>query len=271
MDWNVHFVHCYVQYFVLQQMVVAPFRSDSWVALRKENADSENWTVSSKSNQCSSGLSCQEATVICVGRSLPCPVAKPYWRMRKDADLEQGEMKVFSLPLYNVIIVSGGAVLKAAVMCAVERWYSTSCFLWPSIPSVQHSASGTADLLWDTSCLLCWNVLPGWQAVCGALFNKEPASPSAQCYSHFCGFYTFCLGPFMWKSMPCSLNLFQSQLKSACVLPPSPLKVYREKTWLAWPAKVAQQQLIILASTFVSMWIGWWSMNTGSVMESALG
>lgn len=41
--------------------------------------------------------------------------------MTEDADVEAAEMKVFSLPLYNVIIVSGGAVLKAAVMCAVER------------------------------------------------------------------------------------------------------------------------------------------------------
>lgn len=41
--------------------------------------------------------------------------------MSKDADLEAPEMKVFSLPLYNVILVSGDAVLKAAGMCAVER------------------------------------------------------------------------------------------------------------------------------------------------------
>lgn len=190
MDWNVHFVHssC-VQYSLLQQMVVALFRSDSWAALRKKNASRQNWTVGSKNNQCSSGLNCQEATVICVGRSLPRPIAKPYWRMGKDADLEAAEMKVFSLSLYNVIIVSGGAVLKAAVMCAVERWHGTSSFLWPRILLVQHSASGIADHLWDMSCLLCWSVHPGWLAVCGALCNEEPTRPSAQCYSHFCGFY----------------------------------------------------------------------------------
>jgi len=39
----------------------------------------------------------------------------------KDADLEVAEMKIFSLPWYNAIVVSGGAVLKAAVMRAVER------------------------------------------------------------------------------------------------------------------------------------------------------
>lgn len=59
------------------------------------------------------------------GRSLPHPVAKPYWRMSKDADLEAAEVKVFSLPLYNGINCFWGCSVEGCsdVCCGKMKQY----------------------------------------------------------------------------------------------------------------------------------------------------
>lgn len=142
-----------------------------------------------------------------------------------------------------------------------------SLLLLPRIPSVQHSAS--ADYPWDTSCLFCWNVLPRCLVVCVAFSNEVNQSISSVLLSlvwplpavllHRCE--RTCHAAYV----PVSVEVYM------CSSPSLP-KVYREKAWLSWPAKVTQQQLVMLSSTFVSMWIGWWSPSVGMcAMASALG
>lgn len=158
MDRKVHFFHSCVQYFLLQQMVVT---GQEWhLGSIGKGKDSENWIVGSENNQCSSSLSCQKTTVICVGRSLPySPPSFPM--MSKSTGLGAAETKVFLLPLSNVISVSGGAVWKAAVMCAVERWQF--CLTRSGMESFQFSTGHWVKLITPgTHHLLHWNVLPGW-------------------------------------------------------------------------------------------------------------
>lgn len=168
-----------------------------------------------------------------------------------------------------MIIVSGDAVLKTAVMCAVEKWQYFLLPL-PRVSSVQHSASGTADHLWDTSCLFCWNVLPRCLAACVTLCSEVKqwvyqlsATPTSVAS-------TYCFGLWMWKNLPCSqcsslswsLRVFSSFASWSL----------QGKAWLSWPAKATQQQLIVLSSTFVSVWIGGWSTSGGMcVMAPAWG
>lgn len=81
-------------------------------------------------------------------------------------------------------------------------------------------------------------------------------SPSAQCYSHFCGLYL--LFWFINMKEPAVQSMFQgisAEVYMWCS--PSFLEVYRKKTWFSWPAKVIQQQLIMLFSTCVSI-VDWW-------------
>lgn len=103
-----------------------------------------------------------------------------------------------------------------------------------------------------------------WLCVWPCLMRST--SPSAQCYPHFCGLYL--LSWFISVKEPAMQPLFQSQLKFTCVLL-LPFLKFTDKTWLSWPAKVTQQQLIMLSSTFVSMWIGGWSTSVG--MAPTLG
>lgn len=136
-------------------------------------------------------------------------------------------------------------------MCAVERW---SLLPLPRIPSDQHSASDTADHLWDPSCLFCWNVLPRCLALCVALPNEVNQSISSVLLS------------LLWP-LPTVLVYQCERTCRAVYVPvsaevymwcsPSFLEVYREKTWFSWPAKVTQQQLIMLFSTCVSI-VDWW-------------
>lgn len=146
-------------------------------------------------------------------------------------------------------------------------WKDDLCFLYPESLPNQHSASGPADHLWDTSCLLCWNVLPRCLALCMAL-SGQPVHQLSATLSSVAS--TYCFGLSMWKNLlaayvPVSAEVYMCSS-------PSFLEVYREKTWLSWPAKVTQQQLIMLFSTCVSMWIGGWSASVGMcVMAAALG
>lgn len=174
------------------------------------------------------------------GRSLPHPVAKPYWRMSKDADLEAAEMKVFSLPLYNVINCFWGCSVGRLQWCVL--WKDEAVLLASSGPEslwsntvhqVQLTTSGTHL----ASCVeMCSQ--DGWLCAGPYLMRNQPVHQLNATLTSVAS--TFCLGPSMWMSMPCSLNLFQSQLKFTYVIPSSSPKVYREKTWLAWPAKVTQ-------------------------------
>lgn len=152
----------------------------------------------------------------------------------------------------------------------VHCWRLQWCVLWKEdtvlLASVQHSTSGTAGHLWGASCLFCWNALPICLAVCMWPCLMRSTSPSAQCYSHFCGLCL--LSWFISVKEPAMQPIFQSQLKFTCVLL-LPFLKFTGKTWLSWPAKVTQQQLILLSSTFVSMWIGGWSTSVG--MAPALG
>lgn len=57
----------------------------------------------------------------------------------------------------------------------------TQCSLLPlpRVPSVQHSSSGTADHLWGTAGLFCWNVLPRCLDLYVALSNEVNQSISS--------------------------------------------------------------------------------------------
>lgn len=114
--------------------------------------------------------------------------------MSRDADLEAIEMKVFSLPLCSAVAISAGAVLKAAVMCAVGRRHSTLCFLLN--PSVQHGASGTAGTSGTrlASCVETHSQ-DGWLCV-GPPVMRNQRVHQLNTALIFCA-STFCLGPSM--------------------------------------------------------------------------
>lgn len=145
--------------------------------------------------------------------------------MSKDAGLEAAAKKVYRFPQYNVIVVPG-----------VQCWRLQWCVLWkddtvllaslPRISSVQRGASGTADHLWDTSCLFCWTVLPSCLAVCVALSNVVN-----QCISSV-------LLPLLWPLPTVLVHGCERTCHAACVSvsaevymcsPPLLLKVYREE------------------------------------------
>lgn len=126
-----------------------------------QGEDSENWIVGSENYQCSSSLSCQETTVICVGRSLPySPPSFPM--MSKSTGLEAAETKVFVLPLCNVTSVSGGCSLEGLsdVCCGKMTQF---CLTPSGMESFQFSTGHRVKLIASETChLLYWNVLPGW-------------------------------------------------------------------------------------------------------------
>lgn len=110
------------------------------------------------------------------------------------------------------------SVLISSVDCGnfflgVQCWRLQWCVLWkddtlfplPRIPSLQHSVSGTADHLWDTSCLFCWNVLPRCLAVCVAL-----SSEVNQCISSV-------LLPFLWPLPTVLVHQCERTCHAACV------------------------------------------------------
>lgn len=231
MDWNVYFVHssC-VQYLLLQQMVVALFRSDSWVALQKENASSENWTVG------------PQKQAVQLKSELPGVNSHFCWKKFSPPRCKalKDEQRCWPWSSRNRSILTSFVQCNHCFWrCRVEGCSNVCCgkmtqyFL---LPLAQNPFGPTQYIRYSwpplghirPPVLKCTPRMAG--SVGGALCNEEPTSPSAQCCSQFCD---FCLLSCSTDVMPCSLSLFQSQLKFTCVLPPSPPKVYRAKTWLA--------------------------------------
>lgn len=200
------------------------FRSDQqWAALRKKKAHSENWAVCSKTSQCSSCLSCQEATATCVG-AFPTLL---------HATLEDEQRCwPWSSSKKSVLISSvqcdncfWGAVLKAAVMCAVERWHRTPCFLYPeSLQSRVHQVQLITSGIHLASFVEMFSQA-AW-LLCGALSNEDN-----QCTSSV-------LLPLLWPLPTVLVHGYERTCHAAyvpvsaevymCSLPLL-LKVYREK------------------------------------------
>lgn len=146
MDWHMHFVHssC-VQYFLLQQMVVSLFRSGSWAALRKKMPAVRIELLAPKPTSNSH---------LCWKKSFP-----PHCKA-----LLEDEQRCWPWSIRNESILTSSVQCNHCFwVCSVEGCSDVCCgkmtqyFLIPLTqnPLVQHSASGAADHLWDTSCLLC--------------------------------------------------------------------------------------------------------------------
>lgn len=155
--------------------------------------------------------------------------------MSKDVGLEAAEKKVSSFPQYNVTIASGGAVLKAAAVCAVERWDSILASFSQN-PFSPTQCSRYSWHLWDTSCLFCWNVLPRCLAVCVALSNEVNQSISSVLLSLLWPLPTVLVH---WYERPCHAAHVPVSAEVYMCSPPSLPKVYREKLdfpgQLRWP------------------------------------
>lgn len=243
MDWNVHFVHfsC-VQYFFLQQMVVVV---KEWPGKERKG---QQWELScllqkqpvqllSELPGGNNDLCWKEPSPPYCNRVLEDEQRCWPWSNRKESVL------VSSVECDNCFWGCSD------VCCGKMTHYYLLPL--PRIPSVQHRASGTADHLWDTACLFCWNVLPRCLAVCVVLSNEVNQSISSV------------LLPLLWPLPTVLVHRCERTCHAACVpvsaevymcFPPSLLKVYREK--LDCPGQLRQPNSSSLCCLCQN--VDWW-------------